>query len=152
MKEKEVLGDYTLVKQIGQGALGAVYLAEHRYIKKQFALKIFPQDLCADRAFVQRFEEEVGQLATLDHPHIVKIHNISYDQGHYFLVTDCIVDDVGETTNLAQQLQARQNELPEDEIFRMLYQIAEALDYAHNIKGKGKGIVHRGIKLNNILV
>lgn len=152
MKEKQVLGDYTIIKQIGQGALGAVYLAEHRYIKKQFALKIFPQDLCADRAFVQRFEEEIGQLAILDHPHIVKMHNISYDQGQYFLVTDCIVDDVGETTNLSQHLQARQNELLEDEIFRMLSQIGDALDYAHNIKGKGKGIAHRGIKLNNILV
>ena len=152
MKEKQVLGDYGLIKQIGQGALGAVYLAEHRYLKKQFALKVLPQDLCSDRAFVQRFEEEVGQLASLDHPHIVKVHNISFDQGHHFLVTDCIVDEVGETTNLTQHLQAKQNRLSEEEVLRLLSQIAEALDYAHNVKGKGKGIAHRGVKLNNILV
>lgn len=152
MKEKKNLGDYTLIKQIGQGALGAVYLAEHRYTQKHFALKVLPEDLCADRAFIQRFEEEVAQLASLDHPHIVKIHNISFDQGHYFLVNDCVVDEVGETTNLTQYLQLKQGRLSEKEIYNMLKQIAEALDYAHNVKGKGKGIAHRGIKLNNILV
>ncbi len=150
MKESRILGDYQLVKQIGQGALGALYLAEHRFMKKPFALKLLPEDLCSDRGFIQRFEEEVSQLATLDHPHIVKIHNISYDQGCYFLVTDCIVDEVGENTNLAQYLQSRGNKLSEDEVYRILSQIASALDYAHGVKGKG--IAHRGIKLNNILV
>ncbi len=152
MNGTRVLGDYTLIKQIGQGALGAVFLAEHRYMKKQFALKVFPEDLCSDRGFIQRFEEEVGQLSSLEHPHIVKLHNISYDQGSYFLVSDCIVDKLGETTNLGQFLQDGGNQLSEEDIFRLLQQIADALDYAHNIKGKGKGLSHRGIKLNNILV
>ena len=44
---------------------------------------------------MQRFEEDVGLLASLDHPNIVKVYNISFDQGQYFLVTDCIVDDLG---------------------------------------------------------
>lgn len=152
MDDKRVLGDYTLIKQIGQGALGAVYLAEHRFMKKQFALKVFPEDLCSERGFIQRFEEEVGQLSILEHPNIVKLHNISYDQGAYFLVSDCIVDEFGETTNLGQYLQNKDNILSEEEIFRLLKQIADALDYAHNIKGQGRGLAHRGIKLNNILV
>ncbi|NGX43492.1 MAG: Serine/threonine-protein kinase pkn1 [Chlamydiae bacterium] len=152
MNKNQVLGDYNIIKQIGQGALGAVYLAEHRFMKKQFALKVLPDDLCSDRAFIQRFEEEVGQLSMLEHPHIVKTHNISYDQGHYFLVTDCIVDNVGETTNLAHYLQDRGGRLSEEETFILLHQIADALDYAHHSKGPGKGMAHRGIKLNNILV
>lgn len=152
MNETRVLGDYTLIKQIGQGALGTVHLAEHRFMKKQFAIKVLPEDLCTDRGFIHRFEEEIGKLSHLEHPHIVKIHNISYDQGQYFLVTDCIVDKVGETTNLAQYLQNREDQLPEEEVLRVLHQIAEALDYAHNIISNGHGIVHRGIKLNNILV
>lgn len=150
--EPRVLGDYTVVKQIGQGALGTVYLAEHRYMKKQFALKILPEEISQDRSFIQRFEEEISLLATLEHPHIVKIHNISFSQGQYFLVMDCVVDELGESTNLAQYVLGRGNALNEDEVLRLLSQVAEALDFAHAKKAGAKGIVHRGIKLNNILI
>lgn len=150
--ESKILGDYILVKQIGQGPLGSVYLAEHRFIKKQYAIKLLPEELASERTFIQRFEEEVGLLATLEHPNIVKIHNVSFDLGHYFLVTDCIVDGFGETTNLAQYLIARGQPLSEDEIFEMLMQLADALDYAHGKKIGARAVFHRGIKLNNILV
>lgn len=150
--ELRVLGDYQIIKKIGQGSLGSVFLAEHRFMKRPFALKLFPEELSSDRAFIQRFEEEVDVLASLDHPNIVKIHNISFDQGNYFLVTDCIVDEFAETTNLGQYLASLDKKIDEEEIFRMLYQVADALDYAHSKKIKKKGIVHRGLKLNNILV
>jgi formylglycine-generating enzyme required for sulfatase activity len=152
MNDSRTLGDYRVVKQIGQGPLGAVFLAEHKFIKTSHALKVFPEELSSDRSFIQRFEEEVAGLAWLDHPNIVKIHNISFDQGQYFLVTDCIVDELGETTNLAQYMLAREARPEEDELLRLLRQIADALDYAHGKKANGKGIPHRGIKLNNILV
>lgn len=152
MNETRVFGDYNIIKQIGQGPLGSVYLAEHRFMKSPYVLKMLPEELSTDRAFIQRFEEEVAILVSLDHPNIVKIHNISFAQGLYFLVTDCIVDELGETTNLAQYMIARDKRLEEDELMRMLWQIADALDYAHSKKGGGKGIAHRGIKLNNILV
>jgi formylglycine-generating enzyme required for sulfatase activity len=152
MMETKVLGDYNLIKQIGQGALGTVYLAEHRFMKKQFVLKVLPEEISADRAFIQRFEEEINLLSSLEHPHIVKIHHISFTQGQYFLVMDCIVDELGEATNLSQYITGRGNDLDEEEILRLLTQIADALDYAHSKKAGTKGIVHRGIKLNNILV
>lgn len=150
--ESKILGDYILIKQMGQGPLGSLYLAEHRFIKKQYAIKLLPEELASERSFIQRFEEEIAILAALDHPHIVKMHNVSFDLGHYFLVTDCIVDGFGETTNLAQYLIARGHPLSEEEIFEALMQIAEALDYAHGKKIGHKSIAHRGIKLNNILV
>lgn len=150
--ETKLLGDYQIIKKIGQGSLGPVYLAEHRFMKRPFALKMLPEELASDRGFIQRFEEEVSLLASLEHPHIVKIHNISFDQGHYFLVTDCIVDDFAETTNLGQFMAARRGRPDEELSFTILHQIAEALDYAHGKKTGGKGIAHRGLKLNNILV
>lgn len=152
MADSRLFGDYSVIKQIGQGALGTVYLAEHRFMKRQYVLKVLPEELSADRSFIQRLEEEVSLLASLDHPNIVKIHNISFAQGQYFLVTDCIVDELGETTNLAQYMQARGSRLDEDQLYRLLRQVADALQYAHNKKVSGKGIAHRGIKLNNILV
>lgn len=150
--ELRTLGDYILIKQIGQGSLGTVFLAEHRFMKRQYILKILPEELATDRSFIQRFEEEVTALAALDHPHIVKIHNVSFAQGQYFLVTDCVVDELGETTNLAQYMLSRGKRFDEETLFRLLRQLAEAIDYAHAKKGNAKGIPHRNIKLNNILV
>lgn len=150
--EQRVLGDYTLIKMIGQGALGVVYLAEHRFMKRQYALKVLPEELVADRGFIQRFEEEISLLSSLDHPNLVKIHNISFAQGHYFLVTDCIVDDLGESTNLTQYLTALDRRLEEDEVLHILRQVAEPLCYAHQKKLGSKGFAHRNLKLNNLLI
>lgn len=150
--EQRILGDYRIIKPIGQGTLGTVYLAEHRFMKRQYALKVLPEELASDRGFIQRFEEEVGVLASLDHPNIVKIYNISFSQGVYFIVTDCIVDDLGETTNLAKYMMGLRRSLDEDELFQILQQIAAALDYAHAKKIGSKDFVHRGLKPNNILI
>lgn len=150
--ENRVLGDYKLLKEIGRGSLGTVYLAEHRFMKKQYVLKVLPEELSADRGFMERFEREVSLLASLDHPHIVKIHNVSYADGSYFLVVGCIVDSYRETTNLSHYLLNYDSALPEEELIRILSQIADALDYAHHKKGREQVVIHRGIKLNNILV
>ncbi|KAF3363148.1 Serine/threonine-protein kinase pkn1 [Chlamydiales bacterium STE3] len=150
--ETRFLGDYQVIKQIGQGSLGSVFLAEHRFMKRQYVIKLLPEEITSDRNFIQRFEEEVAVLSTLDHANIVKIHNISFSQGHYFLVTDCVVDDFAETTNLAQFLAAEGRKIDEDLIFKILFQVADALDYAHRKKVAQKAILHRGLKLNNILI
>lgn len=150
--ETRILGDYTIIKQIGQGSLGTVFLAEHRFMKKQFVLKVLPEELSTDRLFIQRFEEDLALLAALEHPHLVRIHNISFAQGQYFLVNDVVVDELGETTNLAQYMVAREKRLDEDELHNMLMQVASALDYVHGKKSGGKTLAHRGLKLNNILV
>lgn len=152
MVETRLFGDYSIIKQIGQGSLGSVFLAEHRFMKKHFLLKMLPEELSADRSFIQRLEEEISILAALDHANIVRIHNISFAQGQYFLVTDCIVDEFGETTNLAQYMHALTEPLDEQQIYHLLSQVAEALQYAHHKKSPGKSIPHRSLKLNNILI
>lgn len=152
MQSSKILGDYNIVKQIGQGPLGTVFLAEHRFMKKHFAIKVLPEELASDRSFIQRFEEEVSKLSKLDHPHLVKIHNISYANGVYFLVTDCIVDEMGETTNLAQYIMSHGRRLNETELLHILKQIADALDYLHQVKSGEHCIIHGSLKFNNILV
>ncbi len=147
MQEK-ILGDYRLVRQLGAGTLGSVWLAEHRFIKKNYVLKILPEELCQDPGFIQRFEEEIANLSNLDHPHIVKVHNVSFADGVYFLVTDCIVDAIKEMTNLAQYMSGTKGRLREEELLSVLRQIADALDYAHTTGG----VVHRALKLSNILI
>lgn len=147
-----LLGDYRLIKQIGRGALGLVFLAEHRFTHQQFSIKILPEDLAQDRSFIQRFEEEVRKLAVLEHPNIVKIHNVSHAQGSYFLVTDCVVDEIGEVTNLAHYLSSQRVRLGEEVLLSLLRQVADALDYGHNVtRGEG-GLLHGALKLNNVLI
>lgn len=145
-------GDYVLLKEIGTGCLGKVYLAEHRFIKRQFAIKLLPPELSKDRAFISRFEKEISSLANLDHPNIVKVHNVSFAEGHYFLVMDCIVDSYGETTNLEQYLLVHHCKIQESEIVSILSQLADALDYAHKKKIGDQFFVHRGLKLSNVLI
>ena len=143
----DALGDYIIQRHLGKGAFGDVYLAEHRFIKRPFALKILPQDLTSDPAFVRRFEAKVSEIAALDHPNIAKIHNVSHHEGHYFIVSDPIVDSFGETMNLDRYLGLKAKSLDEADCEQLLRQIASALDYAHLM-----GVVHGSLKLTNILV
>lgn len=121
---QEILGDYKILKQIGQEPLGSVFLAEHRFIKKQVVLTILSDELSLDQSFIGRFENEVTKLACLDHPNIIKLHTVSFSEDHYFFVTDCF------EMNLSDYLLKKQN-LKEDEIFSILKSCALALDYAH---------------------
>ena len=146
MQEK-MFGDYRVIKPMGSGTLGNLFLVEHCFIKKHYALKVLPPELSQDRDLIVRFEEEVAQLAQLEHPHLVKIHTVSHVDGVYFLVTDCVVDSCGETTHLAQYMSGRKERLREEELLSILDQIADALDYVHQA-----GVVHRGLKLSNILI
>lgn len=149
---KNTLGDYLIIKQIGQGVLGSVYLAKHRFTKQQYVLKVLPEEMATDRNFIQRFEKDIAILVKLEHPHITKVHNVSFSEGYYFLVTDCIVDCFGETTNLTQYLSVNKQTLNENEIFELLTQVASALHYAHQTQLGGEALTHRGLKLNNVLI
>lgn len=143
----EQLGDYTIQKQLGAGSLGEVYLAEHRFIKRIFALKVLPSEICENPIFMRRFEAQIAEIASLDHPNIVKIHNVSYGDGRYFLVMDPLVDSLGQTMNLERFLELKGRSLAEEDWISLLTQVASALDYAHEA-----GVVHGSLKLHNILV
>lgn len=142
---KEQIGDYRIIKQIGSGPLGSLYLAEHRFLKKNFALKILPEEIGKDRQLIGRLSKEISLLSNLDHPNIVKMHNVSEAEGVFFLITDCIVDAMGETTNLLEYFSSYNYQLSEHEIVKIAHQVGSALDYAH-----GKGTSHLGLKPSNI--
>ena len=146
-KQGDTLGDFNLIKQIGHGSLGTLFLAQQRFTKKKYALKMLPEELTYDKVFCQRFEEEIAALADIDHPHIVKTNTVSFAQGCYFLTEEFIVDPVGESCNLWNYFCAHNKNLPEASIIIVATQLAKALDWAHE-----KKMVHRGVKWNNILI
>jgi serine/threonine protein kinase len=152
MMEGKNLGDYLLIRCLGLGALGSAYLAQHRFLKRSFVVKVLDSELAHDSDFVNRFEREAAVLATLEHPNIVKVHNVSEAEGYYFLVTDPVVDEKGTATNLFEYSRQKGGRLPEDEIIRIIHQIASALDYTHEKGLAADPFAHRGLKPSNILI
>lgn len=146
------LGDYVILKKLGIGSFGEVYLAEHRFIKNKVAIKVLPQELTSNDEFIKNFEKDVGVLTTLDHPAIVKLHNISHVDGKYFLVMDAMVDSNNEMLSLERYLKYKGSVLPEIEVETILRQIASCLDYAHKVGFDDDLLAHRSLKLSNIFV
>ena len=86
--EREYLGDFKVIRKIGAGPLGALYLGEHKFIKRRFVIKVLPPEISEDTLFIERFEKEIGKVATLEHMNLVKVHNVSSVDGIYFIVSD----------------------------------------------------------------
>jgi formylglycine-generating enzyme required for sulfatase activity len=143
----EMLGDYTLLKKLGSGPFGEVFLGEHRFIKRQFALKLLPKEISIDPIFMRRFESEIAEIASLDHENIAKIHNVSFAGEQFFIVTDPQVDSLGQTMHLGRYLALKGKALSEEDQIDLITQVASGLDFAHEA-----GLIHGSLKLTNILV
>ena len=131
---------------IGRGGMGAVYEAVQKKLQRTVALKILPKELTASlpknvaAEFGDRYLREARALASLNHRHILTVHDFGERDGFFWLVTE-FVDGV----NLRQLMDLGQ--LSPQEALRITPQICSALEYAH-----GQGVVHRDIKPENILI
>jgi eukaryotic-like serine/threonine-protein kinase len=132
---------YKLLRKIGEGAMGAVYLAEDERDARQVALKVLPRSAAARPGFVERFQREADAAGRLRHPNIVHAFSSGDDQGWYFFVMEYCD---GETQDKRLK---RERVLPPEEATAIILQIARALQYAH-----GQGVVHRDVKPSNIIL
>jgi serine/threonine-protein kinase len=138
----QTIGSYRIVSQIGEGAMGRVYLAEHRHLKRKAALKLLTRDLVDRPDLVERFFLEARATSAIEHPGIVRIFDCEVDpNGQPYIVMEYLD---GET--LAAFL-ARKGPLPPANVARLGQSMAEALEAAH-----AAGIVHRDLKPENIFV
>ena len=144
---QDSIGDFRILKVIGEGPLGTLYLGEHKFLKKRFAIKMLPKELSRDALFMQSFEAEIGKIALLEHMNLVKAHTVSKDGDSYFIVSDFISDAGGDSRNLSHYLGSLKVRLSEKEIISLLKQVAYGLDHIHKF-----GLAHGSLKLNNILV
>jgi serine/threonine-protein kinase len=134
-------GEYSLERELGRGGMGVVYLAREVQLDRDVAIKVLPAQLAMNGTARERFMREARTAAGLSHPNIVPIHRVGQAGDFVFFVMS-YVD--GET--LGERLRSR-GPLPPVEATRILREVAWALAFAH-----GRGIVHRDIKPDNILL
>jgi len=136
------LGQYTLDRLIGKGAMGEVYLGNQPTLQRQVAIKLMK--FATDEAF-RRFQQEVAITATLDHPHIIKIYDYGIQNGIPYVVMQYLTGGT-----LAERIfYARTNGLPSmslGEATQLTEKLASAIDYAHQ-----QGVIHRDIKPGNVM-
>jgi eukaryotic-like serine/threonine-protein kinase len=134
------LGHYKIVKKIGSGGMGEVYLAEDTRLNRKVALKLLPPEFTNDKGRIRRFEKEARAVSALNHPNILTIYDIGQIGNSSFIASE-YVD--GET--LRQRV--RNSKMPLKEILTVCIQAAEALNAAHQA-----GVIHRDIKPENIMI
>ncbi|MDI1431865.1 serine/threonine protein kinase [Polyangium sorediatum] len=139
-----IAGRYRIVKQLGEGGVGAVYLAQHVHTDERLALKVLHNETLSDPSTIERFRTEARAPARIDSDHIVRVTDADVApelNGAPFLVMEFL-----RGRDLAGEAEARQRLHPK-EVVLYLRQAARALDKAHGI-----GIVHRDLKPENIFL
>ncbi len=135
-------GRYRVVRQLGTGGMGSVWLAEDTLLdNKQFAIKMLPSILMSNKRAYRQLKDEALVAMRLVHPNIVQIRAFAIGGGNPFLVMDYID---GQTLD---DYLAEKGRLSEEEVIKVLRPIAAALDYAH-----AKGVVHRDVKPGNVMI
>jgi serine/threonine-protein kinase len=136
------IGDFELLRKLGQGSMGTVYLVRQLSQNRPVALKILPPDLAHDHEFLERFRREARAASRLSHPHIVTAYDVGVAAGYHYIAMEYV-----EGENLEKCLEdLRDGRYPPSEVLQIAKSIGRALARAN-----AAGIVHRDIKPSNIL-
>jgi serine/threonine protein kinase len=143
LTEGAVFAGYTIVRMLGSGGMGEVYLARHPRLPRHDAIKILPREWSTDVEYRSRFIREADLASTLWHPHIVGVHDRGEAVGQLWISMD-FVDGVDASRLLESRYPAG---MPVDEVVRIVSAVGSALDYAHR-----QGLLHRDVKPANIML
>lgn len=143
LSEGQEFAGYTIVRPLGSGGMGEVYLAQHPRLPRQDALKVLPAEVSSDVDYRARFEREADFASKLWHPHIVSVHDRG-DHDHQLWIAMDFVDG-----DDAARLLANRNPdgMPAARVVDIITAVAGALDYAHK-----RGLLHRDVKPANIML
>src|SRR6185437_16411266 len=134
LSEGEVFAGFTVLRRLGAGGMGQVYLVQHPRLPRRDALKVLPSEVSANLEFRQRFNREAELAASLYHEHIVGIHDRGEYDGQLWISMD-YVDGTDAARLLRDQYPAG---MPRADVIEIVSAVAEALDHAH-----ARGLLHR---------
>lgn len=135
------VGDFTIVRMLGKGGMGEVYLAEQLSLKRKVALKTLRRELIDDPNYLRRFEAEAKAVAPISHPNIVSVIAIGCEDGIHFIAFEYV-----QGMNLKEYI-VRKERLTIPEFLTVARNVANAL-----VRAAEEGIVHRDIKPENVLL
>ena len=136
----ETFGPYRVVEPLGRGGMASVYKAYEPRLDRNIALKVLPQEFLHDPTFAERFLREAKAVGSLEHPNIVPIYAFDIEKGVPWMALRLVPGG-------ALSSVVKRGRLDPARAVRILKGTAEALTYAH-----GKGVVHRDVKPQNILL
>jgi serine/threonine protein kinase, bacterial len=139
----QMFAGYAIVRRLGSGAMGEVYLAEHPRLPRRDALKVLAQQVSNVSTYRERFNREAQNASTLSHPHIVAVYDRGEYEGQLWISMGYV-----EGTDAARLLKEQYRKgMPPDAVVRIVATVADALDYAHQ-----RQLLHRDVKPANILL
>jgi tetratricopeptide (TPR) repeat protein len=136
---KDTFGKYSIERKLGEGGMGAVYLASDTTLQRQVALKIMT---VKGEELVERFHREAQAMAKLKHPNIIPVYEVGIVNNRYYFTMEYI-----KGASLDDRIKDKKNRLSSRQVAEIIRDVADALDYAHK-----QGLIHRDIKPDNILL
>ncbi|MCV3215143.1 serine/threonine-protein kinase [Plectonema radiosum NIES-515] len=149
---------YSILRKLGKGGCGEVYLARHNETGEEVALKVMLPAVASEPEMVERFLREIDNTQALKHPNIIKLRNSGYYSGTFFFTMEYCNGG-----NVFDLMQRRGGRLSVDEAMSIIMQVLDGLEYAHQAEipyvkladgsfDKGRGLVHRDLKPSNIFI
>lgn len=135
------VGKYKLLERVGVGGMGQVFLCEHLFMKRRVAIKILPPAKAEQPAALGRFYREARAAGQLEHPNIVRTHDIDQDGNLHYIVMEYV-----DGSNLLDMVK-KHGPMPAPRAAHYIRQVALGLQYAFD-----NGLIHRDIKPGNVLV
>jgi len=134
-------GRFLLDRRIGEGGMGAVWLARDEKLGELVAVKVIRDALIADPQAIERFKREISAARRVHHPNVVRLHDLGEENGLLFLSMEYVDGE-----SVAERIR-RRGPLPLNEVRELCARVCDALEAAH-----GAGVVHRDLKPANVLV
>jgi pSer/pThr/pTyr-binding forkhead associated (FHA) protein len=138
----QLVTHYTILRELGRGAMGVVYQARHNQTGQMVALKLIVPETATTNAAVDRFLREMSVISQLRHPNIVEWYEQGMTRGQFWFAMEYVAG-----TNLEALAKERPGQYPIDQACRLACQVLKGLEQAHRL-----GFVHRDIKPENILI
>ncbi len=131
---------FLIVRQIGEGGMSRVFEAEDETLGRRVALKILNRQYSRDAGRVEQFRQEALITANVNHPNVIKLYSVGYDQGYFYIAMELVNGG-----SLEQRIR-REGSIKEEEALRIGREVAEGLRAAQQL-----GLIHRDVKPANIL-